>query len=306
MPNLISTKDLKKKEVERILDLAETLEKNYKNGKIEKLLADKVIACIFFEPSTRTRLSFESAAKRLGAQVISTENAESNSSAFKGESIEDTARMLSIYADAIVMRHREGGAARRAAAVSNKPVVNAGDGANEHPTQALQDVYTMKRELGRLSDLNIAYVGDLLYSRPLHSIMPLFSREQNNNFYFVSPKELVLPEDFKNELKEKGIDFEEKNSLEEILPEVDVLYVTRVQKERFPGLKQYEKVKDAFILKPQHLQALKKEAIIMHALPRVNEIETSIDTDPRAVYFRQAENGLYVRMALLLWCLGIK
>ncbi|MEK7569500.1 MAG: aspartate carbamoyltransferase [Patescibacteria group bacterium] len=306
MPNLVSTKELSQKGRDAILALAEKLEREYKKGKLKKYLEDKVIACIFFEPSTRTRLSFESAAKRLGAQVISTENAESNSSAFKGESIEDTARMLSIYADAIVMRHRQAGAAHAAAEVSERPIVNAGDGANEHPTQALQDVYTIKSLLGRLENLNIAYAGDLLYSRPLHSIMPLFSTEQKNNFYFISPPELRLPLEFRKALEGRGIKFTESEDWQKILPEFDVLYMTRVQKERFPDAGQYEKVKDSFILRSEHLKTMKKDAVIMHALPRVNEIEISVDTDPRAAYFRQAENGLYVRMAILLWCLGIK
>jgi aspartate carbamoyltransferase catalytic subunit len=301
MPNLISTKELKEREAERILDLAETLERDYREGRIEKLLDDKIIACIFFEPSTRTRLSFESAAKRLGAQVISTENAESNSSVFKGESIEDTTRMLSIYADAIVLRHRQEGAARAAATVSQKPVVNAGDGANEHPTQALQDLYTIRKQLGRLDDLNIAYVGDLLYSRPLHSALPLLAQYPGNKFYFVSPRELALPAEHK-----AGVTFEEGESLEDILPIVDVLYMTRVQKERFSNAADYERVKDLYVLKPEHLEKMKKESIIMHALPRVSEIDKAVDADPRALYFRQAENGLYVRMAILLWCLGIK
>ena len=302
MRHLVSTKELTKLEVASILDLAARLEKESKQGKLEKLLRDKIVACAFFEPSTRTRLSFETAALRLGAKVISIENGEISSSVVKGESIEDTAQMLSTYADLVVLRHPEGGAARRAADISSKPVINAGDGANEHPTQALLDLYTIKKELGRLSNLSIAYAGDLLYSRPLHSIMPLFSAEDKNIFYFISPSELKLPADFKQELKHRKIIFKERNNLLEILPEIDVLYVTRVQKERFADSNDYEKVKNSFILKNEDLKKLKKEAIIMHALPRVNEIEPAIDQDSRAAYFRQPENGLYVRMAILLHC----
>ena len=305
MKNILTTKQFTKEDIEQILGRAEMMEKDLKEGKVNKLLADKVIASIFFEPSTRTRLSFETAAIRLGANVISVENAEVSSSAFKGETIEDTARMLSGYADAIVMRHHKAGAAEVAASVATKPILNAGDGPNQHPSQALLDVYTIKKEHGSLENLSIAFVGDLKNSRPLHSLMPIFMFYPNNTFYFISPKELVIPEDLKQELKDKNINFIESQNLEEILPKLDVLYMTRVQKERFPNIEDYEKVKDLYLLRKEHLNTLKKEAIIMHPLPRVNEIDPRIDSDHRACYFRQAENGLYVRMALFLYVFGL-
>ncbi len=298
MHHILNTKQLSKIDVERILKNAEKMEKECKTGKVQKVLKDKVVACVFFEPSTRTRLSFETAALKLGASVISVENATSNSSAYKGESIEDTTRMLCSYADLIVMRHSKTGTAEAAAKVSSKPIINAGDGNNQHPSQALLDLYTIKKEHGRLNNLSFAFVGDLLNSRPLHSLIPLLNLYSKNTFYFVSPKELELPKEYIDYFKKKNISFKKIKNLEEVLSKVDVLYMTRVQKERFVNMKDYEKVKDTFLLKMKHLEKLKKEAIIMHALPRVNEIEQEIDQDSRAAYFRQAENGLYVRMAL--------
>lgn len=305
MTNILSTKQFKKSDIESILSRATILEGELKKGTVEKLLTDKVIACVFFEPSTRTRLSFEAAAIRLGANVISVENALVSSSAFKGETIEDTARILSCYADAIVMRHYMAGAVERASLVSTKPIINAGDGPNQHPTQALLDTYTIRKEFKRLDNLSIVFVGDLKNSRPLHSLMPILMFYPNNTFYFISPKELVIPEDLRQELKDKNIKFIETQNLEETLPKVDVLYMTRVQKERFQNIEDYEKVKDLYLLKGEHLKLLKKETIIMHALPRVNEIDPAIDNDKRACYFRQAQNGLYVRMAVFLHVFGL-
>ena len=305
MKHIISTEDLEKKIVEEILLRAENMEQACKEGKIEKLLKDKIIACIFFEPSTRTRLSFETAALKLGAQVISVENAMTNSTAYKGETVEDSTRMLSIYADVIVMRHSIMGTAERAVSVATKPVINAGDGANQHPSQGLLDLYTIKKEFGKLENLNITFVGDLLYSRTLKSLMPLLILYPNNKFTFVSPRELELPREYIEELKAKGAKIEESNDLGEALKNADVLYMTRVQKERFTNIEDYNKVRDLFLLKVEHLKEMKKDAIIMHPLPRVNEIDPQIDADPRAAYFRQAENGLYVRMALLCYVLGL-
>ncbi len=305
MAHLLSTKEFTKEILENILQSAKEMERQCIAGKINPLLENKIVACIFFEPSTRTRLSFETAALKLGAQVISVENASISSSAFKGETIEDTTRMLNCYADIIVIRHPKSGTAIEAAKVSTKPIINAGDGANQHPSQALLDVYTIKKEHGRLDNLTITFVGDLLYSRPLHSLMPLFNLYSNNKFYFVSPDELKLPKEFTDGLKNAGVSFVETNDLDEALPHTDVLYMTRVQKERFADMSAYEKVKDAFILKKEHMQRLNKNAIILHPLPRVNEIDLAIDADPRAAYFRQAQNGLYVRMALLLYVLGL-
>ena len=305
MKHILSANQFNKNDLEKILKRASVMEKQCKSDKIKKLLINKIVACIFFEPSTRTRLSFETAALKLGAQVISTENAMENSSVYKGETIEDMTRMLCCYADAIVIRHPKTGITEIASKVSTKPIINAGDGANQHPTQGFLDLYTIKKEHGRLDNLTIAFGGDLLYSRTLRSLLPFLRFYKNNKFYFISPKELELPREFIKELKNDGVFFEELRSLEDALPKLDVLYMTRVQKERFANNSDYEKVKNLFILKFKHLKNLKKNAIIMHPLPKINEIEKDVDNDPRAAYFRQAQNGLYVRMALLLYALGL-
>jgi aspartate carbamoyltransferase catalytic subunit len=305
MPNIISASQFKKEEVEKILLQSALMEKGCKSNKIKPFLQDKIVACIFFEPSTRTRLSFETAALKLGAKVISAENAMENSSTYKGENIEDTTRILCSYADIVVIRHPQAGILEAAAKVATKPLINAGDGANQHPTQGFLDLYTIKKEHGRLANLNIGFGGDLLNSRTLKSLVPFLRFYEGNKFYFISPKELELPREFIKELKENNIAFEESRSLEEKLPELDVLYMTRVQKERFTNAGDYDKVKDLFILKKEHLKNMKKNAIIMHPLPKINEVDREIDRDPRAAYFRQAQNGLYVRMALLLYALGL-
>ena len=305
MTSILDTKQFSRAEVEGILSSAEKMEKECASGNVQKLLQDKIVACMFFEPSTRTRLTFETAALKLGAKVISVENAEISSSAFKGESIEDTARMLACYADIIVMRHHKKGMPEAASKAISKPIINAGDGANQHPSQAMLDLYTIKKEHGKLEGLHIAFGGDLFNSRPLYSLVPLLLLYPNNTFYFASPKELDLPEEFLNKLRDKKVNFKVAHSLEEVLPHADVFYMTRVQKERFANVEDYEKVKDLFLLKKEHLKLLNPKGIIMHALPRVNEIEVEIDKDPRAAYFRQAQNGLYTRMALLLYSLGL-
>lgn len=305
MKHILNTTQFTKDEVEQILNKAKIMEDNYLSGKIEKILQDKVVACVFFEPSTRTRLSFETAALKLGAQVISAENAMENSSAFKGETMEDTSKILCSYADIVVLRHPRSGAVDEAARVATKAIINAGDGANQHPSQGLLDLYTIQKEHGRLNNLHIVFGGDLLNSRTLRSLLPLLEFYEGNTFYFVSPKELALSVEFINELKEKNVSFKEMNSLEEALPIADVLYITRVQKERFSDISSYEKVKDLFILKQEHMKHLKNDAIIMHPLPKINEIEKEVDADPRAAYFRQVQNGLYVRMAMLAYVLGL-
>lgn len=305
MKNIISASQFKKEDIENILARAKVMEEECNKGKVKPILKNKIVACFFFEPSTRTRLSFETAALKLGAQVISAENAMSNSSSYKGESIEDTTKMLCCYADIIVIRHSQAGMLDRAAKVVTKPLINAGDGANQHPSQGLLDLYTIKKEHGRLNNLNIGFGGDLLNSRTLKSLVPFLRLYEGNKFYFISPKELELPREFVEELRKSGVVFEELRSLEEKLIELDILYMTRVQKERFENEKDYEKVKNLFILKKENLKNLKPNAIIMHPLPKINEIELEIDADPRAAYFRQAQNGLYVRMALLLYALGL-
>jgi len=301
MHHILNTIQFSKDDVEKIISNVPKMEELCKTGNKEKPLEGKVVACVFFEPSTRTRLSFETAALRLGASVISAEDAMENSSAQKGETIEDTVQTLSCYADAIVMRHPEAFSAEKASRVATKSLINAGDGANQHPSQGLLDLYTIKAEHGRLNNLAIAFVGDVLNSRTLRSLVPLLLLYPDNKFYFISPKELALPEEYRKYLVENNAQFEEINVLDEALPKVDVLYMTRVQKERFANISDYEKVKDFFLLKPEHVQKLKKDAIIMHPLPRINEIDKEIDKDSRAAYFRQAQNGLYVRMALLLY-----
>ncbi|MDD5720902.1 MAG: aspartate carbamoyltransferase [Candidatus Pacebacteria bacterium] len=305
MINIISSNQLKKEEVEKILARAEKMEEDLRKGTVEQILKDKIVACIFFEPSTRTRLSFETAALRLGAKVISSENAMENSSAYKGEKIEDTTKVLCSYADVIVIRHPIAGTLEKAALVTTKPIINAGDGAILHPTQGLLDVYTIKKEHKRIDNLTIGFGGDLLNSRTVKSLVPFLRQYNGNKFYFISPKELELPREYIKELKDAGVVFEELRSLEEALPKLDILYMTRVQKERFANVADYEKVKDLFILRKDHLKKMKNDAIIMHALPKVNEIESEVDADSRAVYFRQAQNGLYVRMALLCYALGL-
>jgi aspartate carbamoyltransferase catalytic subunit len=294
-----------KKLLEKILARAEEFEALHKKDRLPKLLDGKIVATLFYEPSTRTRLSFEAAANRLGARVISTENAQANSSAFKGETIEDTVRAVDKYADVIIIRHPEKGSAERAARATSVPIVNAGDGAHEHPTQAVLDMYTIKKEMGRLDKLTVAFVGDMLYGRTVHSLLPLLSLYTDNKLYFVSPPELVLLKELQKELKDNKIEFQITQNLDEALKNADVIYMTRVQKERFDDIEDYKNVKDAFLLKPVHLKLMKEQAIIMHPLPRVNEIDPSIDADPRAAYFRQAQNGLYTRMALLLYSLDL-
>ena len=305
MPSILNTNQFKKDEVETILSRAFLMEKQCVANKVNPLLKNKIVACVFFEPSTRTRLSFETAAFKLGAQVISAENAMENTSTHKGETIEDTVKILCSYADIIVIRHSQAGILDKVAKVSIKPLINAGDGANQHPSQGFLDLYTIKKEHGRLTNLNIGFGGDLLNSRTLKSLVPLLRFYEGNKFYFISPKELELPREFIQELKNANIAFEELRSLDKKLPELDVLYMTRVQKERFVDIADYEKVKDLFILKKEHLKNMKKNAIIMHPLPKINEIEREVDDDPRAAYFRQAKNGLYVRMALLLYVLDL-
>lgn len=303
MKHILTTAQFSKDDVTTILSRAREMEGYCTSGSVPKLLADKIVACMFFEPSTRTRLSFETAALKLGAQVISVENATSNSSSYKGETIEDTARTLTSYADAIVIRHPEKGMVARAASVTSKPVLNAGDGAHEHPSQALLDLYSILKENGRLDHLTFVFVGDILNSRTIHSLLPLLLHHEGNVFHFISPAELRLPEEYTKDLRTRGVTFFENDDLDAALPEADVLYMTRVQKERFEDMTAYDMVKDQFLLTKEHLLLMKEKGVILHPLPRVNEIDARVDDDARAAYFRQTENGLYVRMALLEYAL---
>jgi aspartate carbamoyltransferase catalytic subunit len=262
-------------------------------------LQGRVMAALFYEPSTRTRLSFESAMLRLGGRTMGTDNAREFSSAAKGETLEDTIRIVSGYSDVIVLRHNEEGAARRAAAVSDVPVINAGDGKGQHPTQALLDVYTIRDELGRLDGIQVAMVGDLANGRTVRSLAYLLSKYRNVTVWFVAPPQVAMGADIKAHLDEHGVAWHEEADLAAVLPRVDVVYQTRIQKERFDDPAQYEQVKGVYRLTAREMELLPKTSIVMHPLPRVDEIDPAIDADPRAAYFRQARNGVQIRMALL-------
>lgn len=276
-------------------------------GFVKKASNGKILATLFYEPSTRTRLSFESAMLRLGGGVLSTENAKEFSSAIKGESLEDTIRVVSKYSDIIVIRHYEEGAARRAAAVSPVPVINGGDGAGEHPTQALLDLYTIKKELGRIDGITIAMAGDLKFGRTVRSLCFLLGKFQNIKIIFVAPEGLLVNEGIKNYLKEHNVSFEEQKELNKVLPEADIVYMTRIQKERMSKT-EYETAKGVYQITQDNIKLLKEKAILMHPLPHIEEISLPVEfeqTDKRIAYFRQAENGLYIRMALISYLLNL-
>jgi aspartate carbamoyltransferase catalytic subunit len=262
-------------------------------------LAGQVMAALFYEPSTRTRLSFEAAMLRLGGDAIGTDNAREFSSAAKGETLEDTIRIVSGYADVIVLRHNEEGAAKRAAAVSTVPVINAGDGPGQHPTQALLDLYTIRDELSRIDGVRVAMVGDLANGRTVRSLAYLLSKFKDIKLWFVAPPQVAMRDDLKAHLDEHHVPWVETQDLESVLPEVDVVYMTRIQKERFSDPEDYNAVKGVYRIDKSSLALMRKYAILLHPLPRVDEIATEVDDDPRAAYFRQARNGLHIRMALL-------
>jgi aspartate carbamoyltransferase catalytic subunit len=262
-------------------------------------LYGQVMAALFYEPSTRTRLSFEAAMLRLGGQTMGTDNAREFSSAAKGETLEDTIRIVSGYADVIVVRHNEEGAAKRAAAVSSVPIINAGDGPGQHPTQALLDIYTIKDELNRVDGIKVAMVGDLANGRTVRSLTYLLSKFKEIQLWFVAPPMVRMRSDLKAHLDEHHVPWVETEDLDSVLPEVDVVYMTRIQKERFADPADYAKVNGVYRIDKGSLELMRKYAIVMHPLPRVDEIDPEVDADPRAAYFRQARNGLHVRMALL-------
>jgi aspartate carbamoyltransferase catalytic subunit len=262
-------------------------------------LAGQVMAALFYEPSTRTRLSFEAAMLRLGGDTMGTDNAREFSSAAKGETLEDSIRIVSGYADVIVLRHNEEGAAKRAAAVSSVPVINAGDGPGQHPTQALLDLYTIRDELGHIDGIRIAMVGDLANGRTVRSLAYLLSKFRDIRICFVAPPQVAMRDDIKSHLDEHHVAWVETQDLEAVLPQVDVIYQTRIQKERFSDEAAYLALKGVYRIDSSTLSRMKKDAIVMHPLPRVDEIAPEVDADPRAAYFRQARNGLYIRMALL-------
>jgi aspartate carbamoyltransferase catalytic subunit len=262
-------------------------------------LAGQVMAALFYEPSTRTRLSFEAAMLRLGGTTMGTDNAREFSSAAKGETLEDTIRIVSGYADVIVLRHSEEGAARRAAAVSTVPIINAGDGPGQHPTQALLDLYTIRDELARIDGVQVAMVGDLANGRTVRSLTYLLSKFKEVKVWFVAPPQVAMRDDIKAHLDEHRIPWVETQDLDAVLPQVDVVYMTRIQKERFTDPEAYNRVKGVYRIDKDAMAAMRKYAILMHPLPRVDEIAPEVDDDERAAYFRQARNGLHVRMALL-------
>mgnify|MGYP003290629298 FL=1 len=298
--SLISLEGLDRDGILRLLDKAAGFEAQPNR----KTLDGKIVATLFFEPSTRTRLSFETAVNRLGGRVIGFSDAATTSST-KGETLKDTIMMVSNYADLIIMRHYLEGAARYASEVSPVPIINAGDGANQHPSQTMLDLYSMRKTQGRLDDLNICLVGDLKYGRTVHSMLTAM-RFFNPTFHFISPDELKMPEEYKEYCRKNGIRFEEHSVLDnDTIAQADILYMTRVQKERFTDLMEYERVKDSFILKNSMLEGTKDNLRIMHPLPRVNEISQDVDNNPKAYFFQQAKNGLYVREALICNALNL-
>lgn len=298
--NLISITDFSKEEYLEVLDIAEGFEKNPK----QHILGDKVVATLFFEPSTRTRLSFESAANQLGARVIGFSDPGATS-VQKGESLHDTIKMVSAYADIIVMRNPKEGSSRYASEVASVPVINAGDGANQHPTQCMLDLYSIRKTQGTLDNLNIAMVGDLKYGRTVHSLVQAMCNF-NATFHLVSPEELKLPSSVKKSIKDAGLKYYQYHEIRDIMGVADIIYMTRVQRERFSDLLEYERVKDSCILTASMLEGCKPNMRILHPLPRVNEITTDVDKTPHAYYFQQAQNGVYVRQALIASILGAK
>lgn len=303
MKSLIDIKDLSTKEIEEIIAVAEDIIDN--PDKYSEKCHGKKLATLFFEPSTRTRLSFEAAMYELGGNVLSMSDAGSSSAA-KGESVADTAKTVSCYADIIAMRHPKEGAPLVAAMNASIPVINAGDGGHNHPTQTLADLLTIHREKGRFENLTVGLCGDLKFGRTVHSLINALIRYKNIRFVLISPVELKLPSYVKNALKENNIEYIQTTDLEEYMPQLDILYMTRVQRERFFNEEDYLRLRDSYILTPEKLTNAKEDLSILHPLPRVNEISVAIDDDPRACYFKQVLNGKFMRMALILKLLGIK
>ncbi len=298
--SLVSIDDFTTDEIMKILDLAAEFELNPS----QQLLQDKVIASLFFEPSTRTRLSFESAISRLGGKIIGFTDS-SSSSVSKGETLNDTIKTVSNYSDLIVMRHPIEGSARYASEVAGIPVVNAGDGANQHPTQTLLDLYSIRKTQGTLDNLNIFLVGDLKYGRTVHSLVMAMSR-WNTTFNFVAPKELQIPDEYKLYLDNLGLKYYEHTDFTEIISRADIIYMTRVQRERFSDPIEYEKVKNVYVLQNSMLENTKDNMRVLHPLPRVNEIDQDVDSNAKAYYFEQALNGVFTRQAILCSLLGLK
>ena len=298
MRSVIDILDLSVEEVNELLTTAEDMIAN--PSKYSDACRGKKLATLFFEPSTRTRLSFEAAMYELGGNVIGFSSA-SSTSASKGESVADTSKVISCYADIIAMRHPKEGAPFVASQNASIPVINAGDGGHHHPTQTLADLLTIKHEKGRLKDLTVGFCGDLKFGRTVHSLITALCRYENINFVMISPDELKLPGYVKNEIPtDRGFTYTETTDLEAVMPKLDILYMTRVQQERFDDIEEYLRLRDAYILTPEKLVPAKKDLIVLHPLPRVNEISVAVDEDPRACYFKQVRNGKYMRMALIL------
>ncbi len=303
MRSLIDILDLSVQEIEELISLSEDIINNPE--KYREKCRYKKLATLFFEPSTRTRLSFEAAMMELGGNVLGFSDANSSSSS-KGESVSDTVTVVSGYADIIAMRHPKEGAPLVASMKSSVPIINAGDGGHNHPTQTLADLLTIKREKGTLENLTIGFCGDLKFGRTVHSLIAAMSRYKGIKFVLISPEELKLPSYVKETyIKNKGIEYHQTTSLDDAMSKLDVLYMTRVQKERFFNEEDYLRLKDSYILTPEKLENAKEDLIILHPLPRVNEISTSVDNDKRAAYFRQARNAKYIRMALILKLLEV-
>ncbi|MEY8001486.1 aspartate carbamoyltransferase [Clostridium sp. Mt-5] len=301
--HLIDIMDFSIEELDEIFKLSNQIIS--KEEQFSHLCEGKLLATLFYEPSTRTRLSFESAMMRLGGKVIGFSDAGS-SSVSKGESIADTIRVIGCYADIAAMRHPKEGAPKIASMYSNIPVINAGDGGHQHPTQTLADLLTIKSIKGTMSNLRIGCCGDLKFGRTVHSLIKAMSRYENNSFTLISPKELKIPDYVKKELDNKKIEYSETSNLESTIGSLDILYMTRVQKERFFNEEDYIRLKDSYILDKEKISRAKDDMIVLHPLPRVNEISYEIDSDPRACYFKQAKYGMYVRMALIVKLLGIQ
>ena len=298
MKDIISMNDMSKEEILEILEIAEKIEKTSEEEKLN-FLKGKIIATLFFEPSTRTKMSFESAAFRLGAQVLQLPPLEL-SSVKKGESFSDTIKMVESYSDVIVVRHPNDGAARLASTTSQKPVLNAGDGSNQHPSQTLLDLYTIKDEKGTLNNLSIAFVGDLKYGRTVHSLVKALTHF-NPVIYFVAPKILQMPSYLIDDLDKNNIKYEILEDFRDCLDKIDVFYMTRIQKERFPDIEDYEKVKGVYVINKKNiLGKCKEDMIILHPLPRVDEISTDLDDTKHALYFKQAKNGIPIRQAMMM------
>jgi len=296
--HVINAQQFNRAGLEEMFKIAKKMESVVAKGGNRQLLGE-IMATLFYEPSTRTRLSFETAMLRLGGEVISTENAREFSSHAKGETLEDTIRIVNGYADVIVLRHYEEGAAERAATVSDAPILNAGDGPGQHPTQSLLDLYTIQKELGRIDGIKIAMVGDLAYGRTVRSLCYFLAKFEDVKIYFVAPEVVKMRDDIKEYLTRHKTHFEEETDLKKVTAEVDVLYQTRIQKERFSDQKDYERACGVYVIDREIMKVLPKYSVVMHPLPRVGEILPEVDEDSRAAYFRQANNGLFIRMALL-------